>query len=91
MFKNKGLVYSILDAAGNWIGVPVKASSIYCRPTLVRLEKMFLRNKEARKQHQGTLRDVIQGVLQNCSSLEEFTSVLRTKGIKPLVRTNEEG
>lgn len=91
MFKNKGLVCSILDAAGNRVGVPVKASSIYCRPTLARLEKMFLRNKEARKQHRETLRGVIHGVLQNCSSLEEFTSVLRTKGIKPLVRINEEG
>lgn len=91
MFKNKGLVYSVLDAAGNRVGVPVKASSIYCRPTLFRLEKLFLRNKEARKQHRETLRGVIHGVLQNCSSLEEFTSRLRTKGIKLLLRINEEG
>ncbi|MEB2785520.1 hypothetical protein [Algoriphagus persicinus] len=52
---------------------------------------MFLRNKEAGKQHRETLRGVIHGALQNCSSLKEFTSILRTKGIKPLVRINEEG
>ncbi|WP_057938858.1 relaxase/mobilization nuclease domain-containing protein [Algoriphagus resistens] len=91
MFKNKGLVYSILDTAGNRVGVPVKASSFYCRPTLARLERLFLRNKEARKQHRETLRGLIHGTLQSCSSLEEFTSRLRTKGIKPLLRINEEG
>ena len=91
MFKNKGLVYTILDAAGNRIGVPVKASSIYSRPTLARLEKIFLRNKEARMQHREMLRDLIQGVLKSSSSLEEYTSKLRPKGIKPLFRINEEG
>ncbi|WP_339869305.1 relaxase/mobilization nuclease domain-containing protein [uncultured Algoriphagus sp.] len=91
MFKNKGLVYSVLDSAGNRVGVPVKASSIYFRPTLARLERLFLRNKEARKQHRETLRGLIHGVLKSCSSLEEFTSRLRTKGIKPLLRINEEG
>ncbi|SFU20112.1 Relaxase/Mobilisation nuclease domain-containing protein [Algoriphagus locisalis] len=91
MFKNKGLVYSVLDTSGNRVGVPVKASSMYCRPTLARLEKLFLRNKEARKQHRETLLGVIHGVLQNSSSLEEFTSKLRIEGIKPLVRFSEEG
>lgn len=91
MFKNKGLIYSMLDVAGNRIGVPVKASSLYSRPTLANLEKYFLRNKEARKQHRETLRGLIQDVLKSCNSLEEFTSRLRTKGIKPLYRINDEG
>ncbi|WP_425637884.1 relaxase/mobilization nuclease domain-containing protein [Algoriphagus yeomjeoni] len=91
MFKNKGLVYSILDTAGNRVGVPVKASSIYCKPTLVKLERLFLRNKEARKQHRETLRGLILDMLKSSSSMEEFTSRLRPKGIKPLVRFNEEG
>tara|TARA_R110002020_G_scaffold464859_1_gene685937 strand:- start:381 stop:1598 length:1218 start_codon:yes stop_codon:yes gene_type:complete len=91
MFKNKGLVYSVLDAAGNRIGVPVKASSIYSRPTLSRLEKIFSRNKEARKDHREILRGVIHDLLGSCSSLEEFINRLRRKGIKPLLRINEEG
>ncbi|MBN3583376.1 relaxase/mobilization nuclease domain-containing protein [Algoriphagus aestuarii] len=91
MFKNRGLVYSILDADGNRLGVPVKASSIYSKPTLPRLEKMFLRNKEAKKQHRETLRGQIQDVLKSCTSLEEFTGRLRPKGIKPVFRINEEG
>lgn len=91
MFKNKGLVFSILDANGNRIGVPMKASSIYSRPTLARLEKMFLRNKEAKKQHRETLRGLIQDVLKSSRYLEEFASKLRPKGIKPIFRINEEG
>ena len=91
MFENRGLVYSVLDSAGNRVGVPLKAGSIYSRPTLPRLEKMFLRNKEARKLHRETLRSLIQDELKTCNSLEEFSSRLRVKGIKPLVRINEEG
>ena len=91
MFKNKGLVYTVLDSAGNRVGIPVKASSIYCKPTLVRLESLFLRNKQARVQYRGTLGSLIQDVLKSCNSLEEFSSGLRTKGIKPLVRINDEG
>ena len=41
MFENKGLLYSILDHKGEQIGIPVKASQIYCKPTLDNLEKRF--------------------------------------------------
>ena len=38
IFKKYGLVYRILDEKGNKIGVPIKASSIYSKPTLTYLE-----------------------------------------------------
>lgn len=91
MYLNKGLVYSILNTHANRIGIPVKASSVYSKPTLFRLEKIFLRNKDAKKQHREVLHSVIQDELVKCGSLEEFTSRLRTKGIKPLFRINEHG
>ncbi|KAA9039064.1 relaxase/mobilization nuclease domain-containing protein [Ginsengibacter hankyongi] len=34
IFKKNGLVYRILDEKGNKIGVPIKASSVYNKPTL---------------------------------------------------------
>ena len=42
IYKNRGLVYRILDADGNKVGVPIKASSIGCKPTLDNLEKKFI-------------------------------------------------
>ncbi|WP_223271842.1 relaxase/mobilization nuclease domain-containing protein [Algoriphagus ratkowskyi] len=91
MFKNKGLVYSILDAKGRRVGVPVKSSALYSKPTLAKLEERFVRNKEAKKPFRENLHEVIRGELVRCNSLEEFTARLRTKGIKPVFRINEEG
>ncbi len=39
IFLKRGLVYRVLDEKGNKIGVPIKASSIYSKPTLYFLEK----------------------------------------------------
>jgi hypothetical protein len=91
MYQNKGLVYAMLNVEGNRIGISIKASSIYSKPTLSRLEELFIPNMEARKQYRETLREVIHGELDQCNSLEEFTSRLRTKGIKPLFQVNEHG
>lgn len=41
MYRAGGLVYSLLGAEGNRIGIPIKASSIHGTPTLKNLEKRF--------------------------------------------------
>ncbi|MDQ2720179.1 MAG: relaxase/mobilization nuclease domain-containing protein [Bacteroidota bacterium] len=43
IFKKRGLVYRALDEKGNKIGVPIKASSIYNKPTLSFLEEKIQR------------------------------------------------
>lgn len=40
-YRNRGLVYKILDEKGKPAGIPIKASSFYRRPTLSFLEKKF--------------------------------------------------
>ncbi len=47
IFRKRGLVYRVLDERGNKIGVPVKASSIYNKPTLLFLEEKFKENEYA--------------------------------------------
>ncbi len=49
IFKNRGLVYRILDSNGNKVGVPIKASSIGCKPTLQNLEKKYTLNEKAKE------------------------------------------
>jgi len=49
MFEKKGLLYSIIDGNGKSIGIPVKASQIYCKPTMDELEKKYEKNREKRK------------------------------------------
>jgi Relaxase/Mobilisation nuclease domain len=44
-----GLVYRVLDDKGNKVGVPIKASDIYSKPTLKFLEKRFAKNATLRQ------------------------------------------
>ena len=41
IYQHNGLLYRILDAEGNPIGVPIKASMYYNKPTLKFLEEKF--------------------------------------------------
>ncbi|TXE06421.1 relaxase/mobilization nuclease domain-containing protein [Algoriphagus aquimarinus] len=91
MFKNMGLVYSVLDPEGKRTGVPIKASSIYSRPTLANLELQFVRNKESRKPYRNDVREAVLVALGSSKSPVELTIRLRSKGIRPVFRINAEG
>jgi hypothetical protein len=41
MFSKNGLVYTMLDSNGNKVGVPIKASALYCKPTMKNLDGQF--------------------------------------------------
>lgn len=41
MFNKNGLMYTMLDFRGNKIGVPIKASALYLKPTLKKLNGQF--------------------------------------------------
>lgn len=45
IFLAKGLVYRILDEQGKPLGVPIKASDFYFKPTLKFLEEKFKDNQ----------------------------------------------
>lgn len=93
MFEKKGLMYTLLDKGGHAIGVPVKASSFYSKPTLRSLEKKFERNAEKRKQFKVGLKLRIDNVLENVGPLtrEKFEQDLKKHGIDALFRENEQG
>ena len=59
IFRRGGLVYRVLDERGNKIGVPIKASSIYSKPTLSYLEKRFEENELLKKEYKKTLKTSI--------------------------------
>ena len=45
VFKNKGLTYRIIDEHSNKVGVPIKASDFYNKPTLNFWRPDFLKMK----------------------------------------------
>ncbi|UCS92412.1 relaxase/mobilization nuclease domain-containing protein [Echinicola marina] len=65
MRTNKGLAYSILDKEGKRIGVPIKASAFYARPTMGRLEKRMERNRKTKEKLVPGARKVFGSILQD--------------------------
>lgn len=90
MYENKGLSYHVLDKNGNHIGVPVKSSSIYTKPTLKNLEPVFLANKTKRQGHKIQLRQTIDRVLRtDISDRSSFKYLLGKAGVEAVFREND--
>ena len=92
IFQNNGLLYKILDEKGNKIGVPIKASSIYGKPTLNNLEKRFTENELMRRTDKKKLITAIEWSLtRGPKSIAEFIHQLKKDGIQTVLRQNKEG
>jgi hypothetical protein len=93
MFAKKGLMYSILNENGKPVGVPVKASSFYTKPTLRNLEQQFEKNNVKRKPHKEDLKLRIDRVFQSFRSIAQtrFELEARKYGIDVMFRQNEQG
>jgi hypothetical protein len=77
MYQNGGLVYCIIDKNGYKTGVPIKASSIYTKPTLTTLQKKFEKNQVTRLTYQKIVQAKVFDILSksDCSSM--FRAKLR--------------
>lgn len=93
IYKNGGLVYRIMDGEGKKIGVPIKASDFYNKPTLKQLQQRFAQNEVARQPHKARVKNAIDlALLKNGKhTLQSLTSTLEKVGIHTAVRRNGEG
>ena len=92
MYEKKGLVYSLIDEKGNKVGIPIKASSIYGKPTLSFLEKQFRLNEALRKPHKEQIKNAIDEVLYSKpKDLKILVKMLDKRGIHVEIRENKEG
>lgn len=93
MFAKKGLVYSLLDKKGNKVGVPIKASAIFGKPTLKRLENQFKLNEALRQPFRKGLQNKIDLTLSINPNpkLKEFINALERDKIQIVFRQNDEG
>ncbi|ETZ23139.1 relaxase/mobilization nuclease domain-containing protein [Pedobacter sp. V48] len=83
LFKNRGLIYHLLDGSGNRIGVPIKASSLPFNPGLNSLEERFKKNAPLKLGLEGRILYEIDLVLNNVGicDIAAFRSSLKTKAI----------
>ncbi|MCR8559042.1 relaxase/mobilization nuclease domain-containing protein [Mucilaginibacter sp. BJC16-A38] len=91
MFKNGGLHYWVIDKNGKKTGVPIKASSIYNKPTLKLLDERFRLNEYLRKPFKEKLKAKIDKVTSQAISLEQFKSELKKFEVTVIIRENAEG
>jgi hypothetical protein len=68
IFKNNGLLYKLLDEKGKPVGVPIKASLFYNKPTLKNLEKKFVENEIIRQPDKRKLKNAIISLPSNSLS-----------------------
>ncbi len=92
-YKRNGLVYHILNAEGISIGVPIKASLFYNKPTLKDLEAGFPVNELAKEKQKSKIRNAINSVFHKSDvvSLNQFIGELKKIGIDVVLRENSDG
>lgn len=92
MFKTKGLMYRILDENSKPIGVPIKASLFYNKPTLKFLEGKFASNTIVQISDVRRVKNAIDmAFLRTKISLTEMVQLLEKDGINTVFRKNAEG
>ncbi|SMC54824.1 relaxase/mobilization nuclease domain-containing protein [Pedobacter nyackensis] len=91
MFRKKGLMYSLLDEKGNKIGIPIKSSSLYTKPTLPSLEKQFVKHEQGRLQFKRGLKETIDKAIKPKGTKDEFLQALKAQGIAAIFRIGANG
>jgi len=74
--EKKGLVYRVLDEAGNKIGTPIKASQFYNQPTLKNLEVKSKQNEVLRERFALRIKNQIDLAILRNNTLENLSKSL---------------
>lgn len=91
VYRNKGLLYRVLDAGGVPVGVPIKASSFYGKPTLKNLNPKFEDNQQKRSPFKSRVKNEIDLALKGKAvSLDVLCELLQRKGIDLVLRRSKE-
>ncbi|PZX92802.1 relaxase [Flavobacterium aquariorum] len=93
IFLANGLVYRILNEQGKPIGVPIKASDLYFKPTLKFLEGKFKGNEIRKVSEKTRAKNAIDKVLLKDReiSIKELAKLLEKEGIHTVFRKSVEG
>ncbi|TCN54503.1 relaxase [Flavobacterium circumlabens] len=93
IFSAKGLVYRILNEQGKPIGVPIKSSSFYNKPTLKFLEQKFKDNQIRKTTDKLHVKNAINTALLNEKAMpvSKLAKLLEKEGIYAIFRRSMEG
>lgn len=92
IFKHGGLLYRMLDTEGKPIGVPIKASMFYNKPTLSYLEQKFKANAHKPETDKRRVRNAVDmALLDGKITLEKLIDELKRQGIHTALRMAHTG
>lgn len=93
MYQKGGLLYYMLDKDGEKVGVPIKASAIYGKPTLANLEKRFAQGKESKKAFKDKVRGRIEKVFAGYEQITKATLLeeLQARGLHTTFHESKDG
>jgi hypothetical protein len=92
VYQHNGLLYRIMDAGGNPIGVPIKASLFYNQPTLKSLEEKFKENESKRMPYKSRIKNAIDMFFTwKKVPLQDLIKTLEKQGIHVALRQNDKG
>lgn len=90
MNEKGGLQYWICER-GIKMGLPIKASRIYSKPTLANLEPKFTENEIKKDSYQERVRRLVDNAMEDCIGKLQLIDKLKKKGIGVIFRENAEG
>jgi hypothetical protein len=92
IFRGGGLVYRVLNGDGKPVGVPIKASDFYNKPTLKILEEKYSLNDTKRQPFKARVKNEIdKAFVGKKPGLGELMKQLEKKGIHVALRQNDAG
>ena len=92
MYIHKGLLYRLLDDQGNKVGVPIKASALYSKPTFRNLQQRFERNQALRMQLKAkAIYSIDRALKGKLEDMGDFKVLLQQQGIHLVLRSNTKG
>ncbi|MCE6989559.1 relaxase/mobilization nuclease domain-containing protein [Dyadobacter sp. CY323] len=92
-FKKGGLHYRLLNAKGERVGVPIKASDFHQKPTLKYLQTRFEINDQLRQTDKLRVKNAIDFTLYGKTNvtLDRLINILERDGIDTVLRKNDTG
>lgn len=92
-FKKGGIHYRLLNANGERVGVPIKASDFHQKPTLKYLQNRFEINEQLRQTDKLRIKNAIDFTLYGKTkvTLDQLISILERDGIDTVLRKNDTG
>jgi hypothetical protein len=93
MFEKNGLRFSLLDSKGNKVGVPIKASALYSKPTMKTLQNVFETNSVLKESHKERLTKILDSFFHATDkhTRANFCGYMKLYEINAMFREGKDG